>query len=145
MQPLACLTIPAGQSLSNGVDCGGVAILRIIMPDAWSGGAPLTFQMSPDGVNYHDLFHATPSTLTVYEAMLPTVMPGSVVNMPPGTGVGVGWIRLRSGIRTVPMVQEADRSFQFVLASQQEKTPFAVQPRLRRARNSKLSPGAASG
>jgi hypothetical protein len=37
MRTLADLVIPAGQALSNGVDCAGVTILRIIMPDAWSG------------------------------------------------------------------------------------------------------------
>jgi hypothetical protein len=37
------------------------------------------------------------------------------VNTPPGSGAGIGWVRLRSSTHVVPVVQEADRDFQFVL------------------------------
>ena len=41
-------TISAGDSISSPADCGNCTrIARIVMPDAWSGGAPLTFQSFP--------------------------------------------------------------------------------------------------
>ena len=72
-------TIPAGQSLSEGVDVSGSRILRIVMPDDWTS-APLTFQLSPDNAEWHDLFHiqSTTSAFVPFEVVVPTVHPGVV-------------------------------------------------------------------
>jgi hypothetical protein len=68
--------IPAGGYLSSPADCSGsIAILRMIMPDEWDGGA-LTFQLSEDGVAYHDLYHVIPDALNVYEVTMPRPRPG---------------------------------------------------------------------
>lgn len=107
--------ILAGNTLSEGIDCsGGLRILRIIMPPDWTA-APLTFQMSPDGVTYHNLYHVTPGSLQTYEVTVPVVTPGSVVAFPPSTGATVNWIKIRSGTQAVPVKQKADRTFQLVL------------------------------
>lgn len=109
------VTISSGQSLSAGADCSGsLRILRIIMPPAWTA-APLTFQMSPDNVDYHNLYHVTPTSLDDYEIIIPSVTAGSVVAFPPGTGVTVNWIKIRSGTQAVPIKQAADRVFQIVV------------------------------
>jgi hypothetical protein len=108
-------TIPAGKSMSDGVDCtGSLRIVRMITPSKWTK-APVTFQMSPDGVDYHDLHHVAASTLAGYEVTVPIIRPDSVVAFPPGTGTAINWIRVRSGSQAVPINQAADSTFQFVL------------------------------
>lgn len=48
-------TILAGQSLSNAVDCTTGAPIIVYLPKPWSP-ARLSFQASPDGVAFFDLF-----------------------------------------------------------------------------------------
>lgn len=105
-------TIPVGQSVSEGVDCSGSRIVRIMMPDAWTS-APLTFQLSPDNTTFHDLFNiqATLSAYVPFEVIVPTVLPGATYIMPVDTGDNVSYIRFRSGTRAKPVVQAADRKF----------------------------------
>ncbi len=110
------ITIPAGKSMSDAVDCSGsVRILRIVMPSAWTGAAPLTFQMSPDGVDFHDLRHVTPGSLDSYEVSVKNVVPDAVVAFPPTTGALVTWVKIRSGVRASPVAQTAARTFEFVV------------------------------
>src|SRR4029077_19404830 len=110
------LTIPAGSSMSNGVDCSGAArILRVVMPPDWTS-APLTFQTSPDGTAYGNLHLATSvGDFSSYPATLHAVAPGSVLTMPPDTGYAPGWLRFRSGTAVTQIKQDADRTFQVVL------------------------------
>jgi len=98
--------IAAGQSLSDPVDCAGCT--RIAMPPAWTGGAPLTFQHSEDGTVFRDLYCVDPETLLV---------PGSFSTLPAGArlGASVSFLRVRSGVAMLPVAQEADRQFGFVL------------------------------
>jgi hypothetical protein len=84
------------------------------MPAAWNGGASLTFQLSVDGVNFHDLFETDPNTFATFEAEAPRPVPGAVITLPPNLGTGVSFVRVRSGTRSLPVIQTADRSFQFV-------------------------------
>lgn len=112
---LSVLTGPkilAGQSLSELINCDGYQVKRIILPDGWTA-APLTFQVSPDGVNFHDLHHiqSTSGAFVAYELIIPTVTPGAALAMPANTGEMMSWIRLRSGTATVPIIQTADRLF----------------------------------
>jgi hypothetical protein len=110
------LTIPAGHSMSSGVDCSGsTRILRIVMPSDWTA-APLTFQTSVDGVTYNNLHLSTPTgDFSTYPATVPYVTPGSAITMPPNTGYGISWLRFRSGTFTTQIKQDADRTFQVVL------------------------------
>ena len=108
--------IPAGESMSNAVDCGGHQILRIVTPDGWDA-APLTFQLSPDGAKFNDLYHIdpTPAGFIPYEVIVPWIPDGATLGMPPQTGLKIFWIRFRSGTRTVPKVQSHERTFQIVM------------------------------
>jgi hypothetical protein len=110
------LTIPAGHSMSGGVDCSGsTRILRIVMPLDWDA-APLTFQTSVDGVVYNNLhLAASVGDFTTYPATIPVVTPGTAVTMPPDTGYGISWLRFRSGTFTAQTKQSADRTFSVVL------------------------------
>ena len=88
------------------------------MPDDWTA-APLTFQVSSDGVAYRDLYHTqiTTGAFTPYEAIVPTVIPNSSLFMPPDTGLSVVWLKVRSGTQQTPVNQEASRTFTVVFES----------------------------
>jgi hypothetical protein len=114
------VTIPAGQALSGGLECGVGHIVRIGAPSDWTA-APLSFQMAmlpvydapPADAEYLDVFHvvqATSGTWTSYEVSL-SVTAGSALLMPSSFGFSLGWIRLRSGTRSQPIKQSADRTF----------------------------------
>jgi hypothetical protein len=64
MLQVVSFTLPAGQSVSDAVDCSAYSrVARLIMPDDWTGGAPLTFQLSTDGTSYHNLYHVIPDAM----------------------------------------------------------------------------------
>jgi hypothetical protein len=108
-------TIPAGSSMSNGADCrGSIRILRCIMPDDWTR-APLSFRLSLDDVAYNDLYHTTPENFDPFEVLVPEVVPGSVVTLPPNMSQTVYYARVRSGSRVTQIKQAADREFKFIL------------------------------
>ena len=52
---------------------------------------------------------------TTYEASLSPIGPGTSLLLPSGVGVNVGWIKFRSGTRSMSVNQEADRTFTLVL------------------------------
>ena len=54
LQLMPDLVIPAGQSLSNTVNCEAGRVVRIITPTDWTR-APLSFQLSMDGTKFNDL------------------------------------------------------------------------------------------
>jgi hypothetical protein len=108
------VTIPAGQSLSEAVDCSGGNIGHIGMPLEWTA-APLTFQMSADGNEYRDVFRTLPDTHASFEMTVPSVVPGSVVSTPLAAAT-YPFIKIRSGSRAAPVAQEAERTFLLILA-----------------------------
>ena len=111
---LSGIVIPAGQTVSSGVDCSLYnRVVRIIVPDEWTH-APLTFQMSPDGVEYHDVFHVS-DNYDMFEVIVPHVVAGSTLVLPSTMGTDTPWVRIRSGSRANPIAQEADRSFSFIV------------------------------
>ena len=110
------LTIPAGQTMSSAVDCSGFSILRIHIPSVWTS-APLTFQLSADGVTFRDMYHAAsgPGDFASYEVSVPNPVPGSVIVMPAGAGAGIAFVRFRSGNHVTQIRQPADATFELVL------------------------------
>ena len=46
---------------------------------------------------------------TTYEVTLAPIVPNSSLLLPSGVGANVGWLKLRSGTRSLPISQEADR------------------------------------
>jgi hypothetical protein len=98
--------IQAGESLSDAVDCSAGELVRLTMPGAWSDAAPLTFQISTDGVFYNDLF-----TLDGHELTLPVVVPGAAVLVSHDVGRAIAFIKFRSGTRAAPVPQQELREF----------------------------------
>ena len=111
-------TIPAGESLSDDVACLGNRITRIVMPPDWTA-APLSFEVSPDGVSFYALHHiqVTTDKFVSYETIVPVVEPGSIVAIPSDMGDNISAIKFRSGTKSLPVPQAADRVFQIVLAA----------------------------
>jgi hypothetical protein len=115
-------TIHAGESLSDAVDCtGSLRIARVIMPPEWDN-ADLTFQVSPDGTAWHDLYNVTipagsgtADAYRTFQAVVFKPRAGSIIVVPAGFGVDVSWLKVRSGTAIVPVVQSADREFSFVV------------------------------
>ena len=108
-------TIPAGQSLSSAVACTS-RIAQIFMPtDDWTT-APLTFQVSLDGLDFFDLYdiQIVTGSYQPFEIVVPSVTPHTAYVLPPDTGSAISWIRLRSGTRQTPVAQAADRTFQIL-------------------------------
>jgi hypothetical protein len=116
---VSCCTIAAGQSLSNAVDCtGSIRVVRLITPDSWTGNASLSFQLSDDGGNtFHDLTRVTVpgDAYHNFEVTVPRPPMNASITVPAGLGSAVQQLKVRSGTSTVPIVQEADRSFSFVV------------------------------
>jgi hypothetical protein len=114
------LIIPAGLYFSNGVDCAGVQILRLVVPGEWPGkGIPLSFQLSYDsGATWGDLHNAEvgQGAFNSHEVVA-RVSAGASITMPVDTGFGVSWLRLRSGTRGVPVWQVTDRTFAIIQAA----------------------------
>jgi hypothetical protein len=98
--------IQAGESLSDAVDCSAGELVRLTMPGAWTDSAPLTFQISTDGVFYNDLF-----TLDGHELTLPVVVPGAAVLVSHDVGRAIAFIKFRSGTRAAPVAQQDLREF----------------------------------
>jgi hypothetical protein len=108
-------TIPAGQIISNIVDVTDGEIIRLIMPDAWTGPGNLTFQVSQTNVDtdFRDLY-----TSAGMEYQMSCV-PGRTVGVMRGDITKESFIRVRAGRAGQPVVQEQDRTFQFIVLSNQ--------------------------
>jgi len=98
--------IQAGQSLSDGVDCSAGAVVKLTMPGAWVGAAPLSFQTSSDGIMYNDMFMPDGHEL-IY-----TVVAGTGIFVPRLT---TGFLKVRSGTREQPVAQPELREFAVAL------------------------------
>ena len=112
------MTISAGQSLSAPFQVGMLKVVRLGMPSDWTPAA-LTFQISLDdaGTTWLDLHRGAESNTglwTAFETGISKVVPNSVLLLPPGAGVNVPWLKLRSGTSSKPINQSADRTFMVV-------------------------------
>ena len=94
-------TILAGESLSSPIDCSTGTPVMIYMPHEWTS-AHLSFQVSPDGTNYNDLFDSDGHELHS------SVTAGTSVRLDP-MWEPVTYLKLRSGTRDSPVPQQADR------------------------------------
>lgn len=100
-------TIPAGQSLSNAIDCRSGAPILLFLPMELTPAPRLTFAISHDGVVYHDYFDRTAKEIAI------NIAPGTVLKMDSewtASALG-GYLRLRLGSRENPMAQAQDRVF----------------------------------
>jgi len=103
-------TIAAGQSLSTVIDVSavGAGIKRILMPPAWTS-AWLSFQVSPDGVTFKDLYWPNGTPVVV------TVVPNTTIITNAALWQAV-FFKFRSGSAATPVPQAQARNFQCVLA-----------------------------
>ena len=107
------IVISAGQYLSDGTDCSAYGRLaRIIIPVNWAGGS-LSFQLSPDNFDYHDLYRVT-DDFARYEVIVQDVVAGTSITLPADMGANLDWVKVRSGSRSAPVVQPLDCEFMFV-------------------------------
>jgi len=103
--------IRAGEFLSEGLDCTAGDLLRITMPLEWDD-APLTFQISSTDEKYNDVFD-----LNGFEIMVPEVVPNSGVIVPVHVSRAIGWVKFRSGTRSDPIPQSAERLFRVAIST----------------------------
>jgi hypothetical protein len=101
--------IQAGESLSDSVDCTGGTIVRITMPPAWGIGN-ITFQISTDGLFFNDLFDQDGKEFTM------VVVTGAAVPIIwDGITRCAAHLKIRSGSRSHPIVQDEKRDFAVAL------------------------------
>jgi hypothetical protein len=108
-------TIAAGQSLSGVIDCTTGAPVFLHMPANWDD-AVMSFKVSPDGVNFNDLFETDAQELTY--------------NIRAGTSVRldlrwspITFLKIRSGARMNPVIQEADRAIVVTIDTAVQTSP----------------------
>jgi hypothetical protein len=80
---------------------------RIITPAAWTAAA-ITFQASPDGVTYYDLWF-NDAEYTIASATVATAAARSIV-LDPAVFYGIRYLKLRSGTSAAPVNQGAART-----------------------------------
>jgi hypothetical protein len=101
------VTIANGASLSDAVDLGGRKLVAIVMPSSWTA-ASLTFQASPDGVTYDDLYDsATERSVT---AAASRYLAFNIADW-----VSVRFLKIRSGTAGTPVNQAAARTLTLVV------------------------------
>ena len=93
--------IAPGESLSDALDCSAGKIIKITMPGDWTF-APITFQTSSDGVGFNDIMKPNG------QEVLCTVFAGTAII---GMDTVTGFLKIRSGTRDRPVVQEDIRTF----------------------------------
>lgn len=103
--------IPAAGSLSAAVQLRGWEVVAVIMPAAWTA-AGITFQVSNDGVVFHEARASTGAETTL------TVAVDQRVSVPAAALTGAREIRVRSGTAAVPVVQAAERTVELVAVRQ---------------------------
>ena len=76
--------IPAGESLSNAVECSSSRIVRIIMPESGWDAAPLSFRLSLDNETFANLYNIQTIVggFQQFEVVVPKVEPGAIHHAP---------------------------------------------------------------
>lgn len=120
LQVLEGPTIQAGESLSDALDCSAGQLVCLVMPAAWDK-ASLTFQVSPDGVSFYEMYGLDGFAVTIKE-----VVPGAAVIIPADIGRAIAHIKFRSGTEGNPDPQEEARTFAAVMVEAEKTVPVMV-------------------
>jgi hypothetical protein len=96
-------TIAAGASLSGPVSLGALTLVGISMPATWTP-APLTFQVSPDGSTWQELYDGAGNEVTIFAAAGQFIIP---LLDPSYLWRGVNMLQVRSGTLAAPVNQIA--------------------------------------
>lgn len=100
-------TIANGASLSAAIDLGDSrALAAIVMPASWTT-ANLTFQASPDGTSYFDLYDGGAERSVT--ASTSRVIAVTIVDW-----LGLRYLKIRSGTSGTPVTQGADRTLTLI-------------------------------
>ena len=102
------VTIPAGQAVSSSVDLTSKAMVTLMVPATWTP-ANISFLASYDDVNFYDLFD--PAGVEV----LKPVGPGRAVIIDPEMTQAALYVKIRSGPRAGPVIQQSDCVLNLVL------------------------------
>ncbi len=100
-------TIAATGSLSGLVDLGVYRLARIVMPSVWTA-AVITFQTSPDGTNWNDLYDASGAEYVVQAAASRSII------IPYADFLGTRYLKIRSGTSAAAVAQSAGAAFTLV-------------------------------
>jgi hypothetical protein len=103
------VAIAAGQSLSAPVGIGFKVVVGFSIPTGWIT-APLTFQITRDGVNFQEYVDGTAAANPAGAVQIPpgatsTLAANTDVYVATGTFDGVNWLKLRSGTSGTPVAQ----------------------------------------
>ncbi len=93
-------TILAGAALSAEVPLGEKTLVGIVMPAAWTA-ASITFQATPDDVNFYELYDGAGNEVTV------TAAAGQFIQIDPTKWRGITGIKVRSGTAAASVNQTA--------------------------------------
>jgi len=107
-------TIAAGTALSGPCALGALTLVGISMPTVWTA-APLTFQVSPDGVTWQELYDGAGNEVTVTAAAGQFVIP---LADPSYLWRGVNLVQVRSGTAAAPVNQVAAAVINLVTRSE---------------------------
>lgn len=99
--------IEASASLSEAVDLGLSRLSRISMPASWTT-AKLTFQVSPDGDTYQDLYDYLGIETTVEAAA------AREISLDIQPFLSIRYIKVRSGISATAVAQAARREIKLI-------------------------------
>lgn len=114
--------IPANQALSGVLEIGGHDLVAIEMPEAWAGGAVITFQSKANltenqinGSNVEDLDNVYDDTGTEVSI---TVAANRIVVIGTATKAAIGalrYLRIRSGTSASPVNQNPARDIKLIV------------------------------
>ena len=93
-------TIASGTSLSAEVPLGQKTLVGIVLPAAWTS-ASLTFQATPDDINFSELYDGAGNAVTL------TAAAGQFIQIDPTKWRGITGIKVRSGTAASPVNQAA--------------------------------------
>jgi len=113
--------IAPGESLSDALDCSAGRIIKITMPKLWTF-ADITFQTSSDGVGFNDIMKPNG------QEVLCTVFAGTAII---GMDTVTGFLKIRSGTRDRPVVQEDIRTFAIAIDTGAASAPAGNELRVR--------------
>ncbi len=103
------VTLPSGASQTDIIDLGGLRLFAIGVPSSWTT-ANLTFQMSPDGgTTWNNLYDQNGNEITAVADV------SSCLTLNPSQFAFIQYLRIRSGTKTTPVAQTADRTLQLML------------------------------
>jgi YD repeat-containing protein len=106
--------IAAGASLSGPVSLGALTLVGISMPAVWTA-AGLTFQITPDGTTWQELYDGAGNEVTITVAAGLFIIPLAI---PSYLWRGINMLQVRSGTLGSPVNQVAAATINIITRSE---------------------------